>query len=148
MDAASKHVVIVLEALAKTERQLQSFGYRLYLDTRARSWTQPRGITLSDGDMPGLLLGFAIWRDSSGERSIIFSISIGFSSTHWSVRSFVDDEDGERDQITRELWESPEFKATTLEELVESLEQSLHALTSSVDQQAVREYLAIIERRP
>lgn len=118
-----------------------------YLETRARSWTQPRGITLSHGDMPGLWQGIAFWRDSSGERSIIFSISIGCSSTNWSVRSFVDDEDGGRDQITRELWESPQFKATTLKELVLSLEKSLHALTLSLDQQPVQEYLASIDRR-
>jgi hypothetical protein len=152
MDVGSQHVVMALDALASALDQLRSFGYGLYLETKARSWTQPRSLSFCGKGHapaePALTLGFAIWRDGTGDRSIVFSIVVAWNTSHWSVQSSVEDEDVSRDVITDVLWESPEYQATTLEELVGSLQRAVHALLSSARDQRIAANLATIERRP
>ncbi len=150
MDAGAQYLVVTLKALLAAQDRLRSFGYRLYLDTKARSWTQPQSITLHKGhpaDGPALLLGFAIWRDSSGERSVIFTVSVAWDEGHWSIQSCVEDEDGSRDPITEALWESPAYRVKTLEDLVATLDRVVGELISSVSDQRVAASLATIERR-
>jgi hypothetical protein len=152
MDAASQHVTTGLGALARTLDKLRSFGYALYLETKATGWTQPRGLTFCGKgyapSMPAVTMGFAIHRDDTGERSLIFSILVAWDTTHWSIQSFVEDEDGTRDEITNGLWESAECSGSTLDEFVASLEQSVHALMSSTQDQRVAAMLATVARRP
>ena len=152
MDLGSQNVVVALDALRGTLDELSSFGYKLLLQTKARGWTQPRSAVTFCGkghapSEPALTFGFAIWRDGSGDRSIVFSILVAWNSRRWSVQSSVEDEDVSRDVITDNFWESPEYEATTLEGLVRSLQSAVNALTSSVHEQRVAAYLAAIERR-
>lgn len=147
MDVASQQVVTALDALKSVSNQLGAFGYGLYRETRAKSWTPPRGITFcGKGHRPALTHGFAIWCDDSGNRSIIFSMMVAWDSNHWSVHSIVEDEDTDRDEITDVLWESEEYKATTLEELVGLLQTAADALVSSAGDERVAAHLATIER--
>jgi hypothetical protein len=150
MDVASQHVAAGLEALARIEGKLRSFGYRLYLETKAKSWTQPRDLTFcGKGDapsIPAVTMGFAIHRDDTGERAVIFSILVAWDAARWSVQSFVEDEDGTRDEITRGLWESPEYTGETLDELLASIEKSVDALISSTHDHRVAAILATIAR--
>jgi hypothetical protein len=151
MDTGSQHLLMAFEALIAAQDQLRSFGYRLYLDTKARSWTQPKSITLYRGhphDRPDLHLGLAIWRDRSGERSVSFTVSVNWDENHWSVQSCVENEDVLRDTITDTLWESPAYRATTLEDLVAMLERAVHELTSSIHDLRVAACLATIQRGP
>jgi hypothetical protein len=152
MDAASQHVTTGLGALAQTVEKLRSFGYALYLETKATGWTQPRGLTFCGKgyapSMPAVTMGFAIHRDDSGERSVIFSILVAWDTAHWSIQAFVEDEDGTRDEITNGLWESAEYSGATLDEFVASLEQSVHALMTSTRDQRVATMLATVARRP
>jgi len=152
MDAASEHMVVAFEALAQVEHNLRSFGYKLYLETKARSWIQPRGLAFCrKGHAPGLpalIMGFAIHRDATGERAVVFSVLIAWDATHWSVQSFVEDEDGTREVITDELWQSQEYTASTLAELFKSVEDSVAALMSSARDGRVAAMLDSITRRP
>jgi hypothetical protein len=95
-----------------------------------------------------LQLGVAIYRDGSGARAIIFSVSVTWDKSHWSVQSQIDDEDGLRDPVTDVLWESPEYQATTLQELVATLDRAVGEAMSSANDQRVTGYLATIERCP
>ncbi len=151
MDAGSQHLLMAVKALLAAQDKLRSFGYRLYLDTEARSWAQPQSITLYRGyphDRPGLLLGLAIWRDRTGERLVIFTLSVVWDESHWSVQSCVEDKDGSRDTITDTLWEPSEYQAKTLEDLVAMLELAANELAASVHDPLVAACLATIERRP
>lgn len=152
MDAASQHVTAGLGALARTVDGLRSFGYALYLETKATGWTQPRGLTFGRKghapSMPAVTMGFAIHRDDTGQRAVIFSILVAWDATHWSVQSFVEDEDGTRDEMTNGLWESPEYRGVTLDEFVASLEQSVDGLMASTRDQRVAAMLATVARRP
>jgi hypothetical protein len=152
MDLGSQNVVVALNALRGTLDELRSFGYKLFLQTKAHGWTQPGSAVSFCGKghapaEPALTFGFAIWRDGNADCSIIFSILVAWNSRRWSVQSSVEDEDGSRDVITDTLWESPEYEATTLGGLVGSLQRAVNALTSSVHEQRVAAYLAAIERR-
>jgi hypothetical protein len=160
MDTGSQHVLLALNALANAVDELQSFGYGLYLKSKARSWTQPRGVSFSGKGFQtiqshesrqferALTLGCAIQRDGTGDRSIVFSVLVAWNASHWSIQASVEDEDLTRDTITEALWESSEFKATTLDELVESIQNSVRALISSPRNERVAASLATIEQRP
>jgi hypothetical protein len=151
MDAASQHVTTGLGALARTEDKLHRFGYALYLKTKATAWTQPRGLAFCRKGyapaMPAVTMGFAIHRDDTGERAVVFSILVAWDAVHWSIQSFVEEEDGTRDEITNGLWESSEYKGATLDEFVASLEQSVDALMASTQDQRVAAMLATVARR-
>jgi hypothetical protein len=152
MDAGSKDLAKALDAFAQLCDQLRSFGYKLYVEHRARSWTQPRSVMFyrkgtQPDTQPAMGVGFAIWGDRTGRRSITFGIGVGWNGARWSVQASVEDEDGWREPITELLWESEEYEATTVDELIESLQLALQALTSSVNDPRVSAYLASIERR-
>jgi hypothetical protein len=159
MDVSSQHLARVLNALATAVDQLQSFGYALYLETQALSWTQPRSISVSGEGFRiienqhtqhfdrALTLGFAIQRDASRERSIIFSVLFAWNASHWFIQSSVEDEDLTRDTITEVLWESPEHYATTIDTAIEGLQQALTAVMSSVTHERIATCIATIERR-
>src|SRR5262245_54380298 len=152
MDFASQQVTRVFEALARTEDKLRSFGYQLYLGTKAEDWTQPNGLAFcaSESDSgpttPAATVGFAIHRDDNGEKAVVFSVVIRWEAARWSVQSFVEDEDVTREDITVGLWESPEYQGGTLDELLTSLEQSVDALMSSTQEPKVAAMLATIRR--
>jgi hypothetical protein len=131
MDTASQNVVMALSAIQRAENQLRSLGYRLFLDTRAHSWGQPHGVVLY-GRGGGFTVGFCIWRDSTGDRAIVFEIHVTWNEVGWNVRADVDDEDNSRDEITVSLWRSAEFRTTTLDELIASLQTAVDSLISSV----------------
>src|SRR5262245_21036480 len=135
MDMASQHVAAGPGALSGAIDRLRSFGYSLYLETKATGWTQPRGLTFCGKgyapSMPAVTMGFAIHRDDTGEKAVIFSILVAWDPAHWSVQSFVEDEDGTRDEITHDLWESPEYTSATLGEMVKSLDEAAGLLISS-----------------
>lgn len=151
MDAASHHLTMGLEALAHIEAKLRSFGYVLYLETQATAWTQPRGLAFSGmgypHSIPAVSLGFAIHGDTTGDRSVIFSILIGWDAAHWSIQSTVEDEDVTRDEITCGLWESPEYDCATLDNLKAYLQKSVDALMSSPRDQRVAAALAMVARQ-
>jgi hypothetical protein len=151
MDAASQHVTTALAALARTQDRLRSFGYALYLKTKAAGWTQPRGLAFCGKGYapptPAVTMGFAIHRDRAGERAVIFSVLVAWDAAHWSVQSFVEDEDITREEITDGLWESPEFRAGTLDELVSSLERCVDALMDSAEHSRVAAALPTVARR-
>src|ERR1700687_4082522 len=141
MDVGGQHVVLALDAFRKAVDQLRSFGSGLYLELRARSWTHTPSLSFCgkgyDPVKDALTLGFAIQSDAAGDRSVVFYILVAWDASHWSIQSFVEDEDVTRELITDVLWESQEYKATTLDELAESLQKSVHALVSSVLDQRV-----------
>jgi hypothetical protein len=156
MDVGSQQVLIALNALANAVDELGTFGYGLYLESKARSWTQPRGVSFCARGVSfsgkglferALTLGCAIQCDGSGDRSIEFSVLVAWNSSHWSIQASVEDEDLTRDTITELLWESSEYTATTLDELVEALQTSVQALISSTHDERVAAILATIERR-
>lgn len=122
-------------ALAGAVDRLRSFGYSLYLETKARGWTQPRGLTFCGKgyapSMPAVTIGFAIHRDGTGEKSVIFSILVAWDAAHWSIQCFVEAEDISRDQITEGLWESPEYICVTLDEMLKCLDKATGMLISS-----------------
>jgi hypothetical protein len=149
MDIASQHVVMALDAIGSVQSQLQSFGYRLYLDTKAHSWTQPTSIHLwYNGGRPpraaGFAFGFCILGDSSGD--IGFSFEVAWNTQNWSVQCSVEDET--RNVTTEALWKSPKFQATTLPELLEALQSAVDGLISSARNPRIAACLATIERRP
>lgn len=153
MDLGSKEVVKALDAFTDLRAQLSSLGYKLYLETKAQCWTQPHSLAFCrkgyfpDTD-PALMLGFGVAGDRTGNRSIIFSILVGWNTSRWSVQASVEDEDGSRESITDLLWESPDYEATTIDGLVDALQTALRALTSSVGDQRVATYLSSIGREP
>jgi hypothetical protein len=148
MDIASQHVAAGLVALAGAVDKLRSFGYSLYLETKARSWTQPRGLTFCGkgyaSSMVAVTIGFAIHRDSAGEKSIVFSILLAWDAAHWSIQCFVEDEDVSHDQITEGLWESPEYRGVTLDKMLKCLDQAIGMLISSAKEARVAAMLASV----
>ena len=152
MDVASRHLSMGLEALAQVEAKLRSFGYALYLETKATAWTQPHGLAfcgICDPNLiPAVTLGFAIHRDETHERAIVFSILVAWNAAGWSIQSEVEDEDGTREEITRGLWESPKYECATLDEFMACLQKSVDALMSSPQDQRVAAALATVARRP
>ena len=112
MENDSQNVILVLNALATTVDQLQSFGYKLYLQTKAASWSQRRSVVVSGQGFiwyerrfdRGLSLGFGLQADATGNRSIIFSIVFAWDSARWFVQSCVEDEDATRENMTEDLW--------------------------------------------
>jgi hypothetical protein len=151
MDDGSQHVILVLDAIRSAQDQLRFFGYRLYLERKVKSWTQPRSISFCrvghTPAEPALTFGFAIMRDNTGDRSIIFSILVSWSAFRWSVQAVVEDEDVCRELITDTLWESLEYQVTTLQELVGAIHSATQALISSVQDLKVATGLAAIEPR-
>ena len=147
MDIASQHVAVGLKALSGAVDKLRSFGYSLYLETKARGWTQPRGLTFCGKGyappIPAVIAGFAIHLDGAGEKSAIFSILVAWDAAHWSIQCSVEYEDGSRDQITEDLWESPEYRAATLDEMVKCLDQAIETLISSAKEPRVGAILAM-----
>ncbi len=148
MEVASRHLSMGLEALAQAVAKLRSFGYALYLETRAFAWTQPRGLAFCGLPRSSVSLGFAINRDQTDERSIVFSILVAWDAAGWSIQSAVDDEDCTRDELTRGLWESPKYECATLDEFTACLQKSVDALMSSPRDQRVAAALATVARRP
>ena len=146
MDSASQNVVRALTAFNDTVSQLRSFGYDLYLQTGAHSWTNPLGITLYGGG-DGLTFGCSIWQDGTGNRWIGFEIHVTWDVDHWLVRAHVDDEDDSRDPTTVGLWQSPQLRAVTLDELIDCLQRTMNSAKSSVRDDRIATYLAKIERR-
>jgi hypothetical protein len=146
VDIASQHVAAGLEALSGAVDRLRSFGYSLYLETKARGWTQPRGLTFCGKgyapSIPAVTVGFAIHRDGAGEKSVVFSILVAWDAAHWSIHCTVEDEDVSRDQITEDLWESPEYSAATLDEMLKCLDQATGMLISSAKEPRVAAMLA------
>jgi|SaaInlStandDraft_4_1057021.scaffolds.fasta_scaffold129560_1 hypothetical protein len=112
MDIQSQNTVLLLNALAKTTDQLSTFGYNLYLKTKAYSWKQPRTVHVSGEGFRitqnqqsqqferALSFGFSINCDSIKERVIIFSLLVAWNSTNWFIQSFVEEEDNSREVIT------------------------------------------------
>ncbi len=153
MDAASVHVVTALESIGRVQSQLQSFGYRLYLQTKAVSWTQPTSLHFFyDRGHPyralGFCFGFCILRDSSRDRGIGFEFEVSWDTQGWSVQSNVSDEDETREGVPSELlWQSAKYQATTLAELLESLQKAVDAQVASLNDARVASYLACIEPR-
>ncbi len=92
MDVSSQQVVLLLNAFATIVDQLQSFGYALYLDTQAPSWTQPRAITVSGEGFQifqnsqrlrfdrALLTGCALQYDTAATHELIFSILFAWNA--------------------------------------------------------------------
>ena len=151
MDRASEYVTAAFGALERITDELSSFGYRLYLETKARSWTQRRGFTFCGKGslaMPGVIMGFDIHCGATGERAIVFSILVAWDAAHWSVQSCVDDEDMARDDITDKLWESPEYTAETFDGLLASLDKAVATLMASVNEDRVARILATVVPRP
>jgi hypothetical protein len=159
MDTDSQNTMLVLNTLASAVDRLQSFGYALYLETKARSWIQPRSITVSGKGFQishnhltqrfdrALILGCSIQRDATKERSIIFSLLLAWNPTHWFIQSSVEDEDMNRDTITHFLWESPEYQATTITGAIQAIDQALTNLMASVTDERVAASMATIEPR-
>jgi hypothetical protein len=152
MDVASRQLSMGLEALAQVGAELRTFEYALYLETEATAWTQPRGLALCrmgyPNSIPAVTLGFAIHRDDTSDRAIVFSILVAWDAARWSVQSSVEDEDCTRDEITRGLWESPEYDCATLDELMACLRKSVDALMSTPQDERVAAALATVVRRP
>jgi len=151
MDVASRHLSTGLEALAQVEAKLRSFGYALYLETQANSWTPPRGLAFCGigypHSMPAVTLGFAIHRDATGDRAIIFSVLVAWDAAHWSIQSSVEEEDCTRDEIPRGLWESPQYSCATHDEFAVFLKRYVDALISSPQDKRVAAALATVTRR-
>jgi hypothetical protein len=91
--------------------------------------------------------GFAIHRDKTGEKSVIFSILVAWDAARWSIQCTVEDEDVSRDQITEDLWESPEYSAATLDEMLKYLDQAIGLLIASAKEPRVAAMLASIAPR-
>jgi hypothetical protein len=129
MDNYGQHALIVLNALATAVDQLQSFGYKLYLQTKAANWKQPSSVVIGGKGFcwyerrfdRAFLLGFGLQVDSTGDHSIIFSIVFAWDSASWFVQACVEDEDTSRDSITDDLWLSREYFAATVRSRGESV---------------------------
>ncbi|HYV40115.1 MAG TPA: hypothetical protein VE988_30795 [Gemmataceae bacterium] len=151
MDIASQHLVADLESLAKIEGRLRSFGRALWLETKAKSCAQPSGLRFCGigyaPSVPAVTIGFAITCDASRNKAIVFSILVAWTATHWSIQSFVEEEDVTRDVIQDELWKSEEFIAAAFDDLVGSLDKSIEALKSSIRNDRVSGILAAIRER-
>ena len=150
MDIASQHLTSGIGALSASEEKLRSFGYSLYLETKAKAWTKPRGFTFCGKghapSMPAVTMGVAIHRDDTNDKAVVFSILVAWDAVHWSVQSFVEDEDITRDEILAELWKSPEYTCATLDELLTCLDEATRLLISSAKDERVAAMLATVAR--
>ena len=148
VDENSKQTVSLLNEIGGVIDTLRSFGYSLYLKTRAHSWGNPHTLALGGtGSERGLVLGTWISLDATRERTLIFGLNIGWTASHWLVKSYIDDQDGDRELITNNLWSSPDFTATTIEAAIQHLRTALAALVASVNDGRVAECIASIQPR-
>jgi hypothetical protein len=89
---------------------------------------------------------FSLSFDKSCERVIIFAISASWDGSGWTVIASVDDEDSARDDITQDLWASPEYKALTLDVFFPRLDEAFGALAASKQDPRVAAALASLKR--
>ena len=159
MDANSQQTALLLNALAAAVDQLQLFGYALYLDTKAPSWTQPRSVTVSGKDFQilqashalrferALILSFTLQCDTTATRWVVFSILFAWNTEYWFIQPTVEEEVSADEQTTRMLWESPAYQAGTIDTAIQYLHQALQALIDSKTDKHVAEALARIKHR-
>jgi hypothetical protein len=159
MDASSQQVILILNALATAVDRLQAFGYTLYLETQAPSWTQPRSVSISGEGFQifqnqqtvrfdrALEISCAVQCDAKDTRLMSFSILFAWDADSWFIQSMVEEEDSTRDQMTILLWESPAYRATTIDTAMRLLRQALDQLMECVTDGAVAAIIGTIERR-
>ena len=141
MDTPSQHAISLLSALAITSDRIHEFGYSLFLQTGAASWSSTRSHRISLSGSPFRIhksetveqfdrsLGIGVWLDRTANSGcIIFAVDIAYRSSGWFVQSNVEDEDNQR---TRLLWNSEEYWADTLDDALRSLEQATEMLIQS-----------------
>lgn len=155
MDESSQKVVAVLEALSSAVDEFQSFGYNLYLETKAPSWIPSRNLMVSGKDYKhygqkfdrAFTIVFTIECDEKKNRSLIFSILLTWNNTHWFTQSCVEYENM-IDQISTEtLWESGEYYATSTDMLIQIVQQASMELKESITYGSVAAQIAKIEQQ-
>jgi hypothetical protein len=148
VDEHSQQIVKLLNELGAAIDALRSFGYGLYLKTRAHSWGNPHSLSLvSNGTKGRVGLGTSVSLDSTRARALVFGTGVKWTPSDWQIQSYVDDEDGDRDLITINLWSSTEYTATTIEDAVHQIQKAIGELIASVNEPRVAASIASIEPR-
>jgi len=102
MDLASQQGVQLLGTISECVDRLHRYGYELYLDTHAVSWTNRRTIIVS-GEPFRLIFGNAIQPTST--QALIFGLQLGWNDEEWQIEASVENEVYEPELVTETIWE-------------------------------------------
>jgi hypothetical protein len=102
MDSDSRLSIQVLNAIAKSVDLLHSHGYRLYLNTHSKSWTNRRTITVG-GEPFFFIFGNGILPSPS--YALSFGIKTSWNQGDWEILAEIERETyGDTDTLET-LWE-------------------------------------------
>jgi hypothetical protein len=146
MDEASRQTVALLNALIAVMQDLGNFGYDLFVKTRAYTVLAPVGQTfISDaGGKKHIAFGCSLIRDESHRRTITFLVEIHWTASQWLIKSWAESQDIPPNPIQTRLWSSPEYSATTIDEVIHFVQKAVRELIASAEDKRVAECLATI----
>lgn len=160
MNSANQPTIALLNALSGAVLRLDEFGYRLYIQHRAPGRGPCRSIgtsgtpfSLHRGEQVehfdhAFTFGCSVKLEEDRERAVIFSIMIGWKQEEWYLRGTTEEEDFDREQTGQILWQSPEYRVTSVHEAIATLSGLLDAVEASAGVKPVADLLAKIQPGP
>ena len=151
MNHADQQVRAFFDALSEAEKRLNKIGYSEFLRLGEREWGQSRGLGTTHSPFHirderfnrAFTLGSWVRPKGSKQATIIFSVIVARTEEAWFIQSSVEEEDPEREEMTKWLWDSSEFRTDKVTEAVTMLDQALCDLESSLVKEPVASYLVI-----
>jgi hypothetical protein len=138
MDHASGQTVRLLESLARASDRLRSFGYRLYLENRLKSWGNnqsfsgsPFGIS-RDGSTTEYTrcFGLGVHVVTSERLAVIWGLDLLWDASRWTVGGDVELETESGDHVLWLHW-FPYGSAETIEDCVALIERTTDEIVAS-----------------
>jgi hypothetical protein len=143
MDNASENVIAFLAALTMASDRLHDYGYSLYLKTSI-PWSSSRSRKITFSSVPtqahesgptkrvDRLYGIGFWLEHStmetSGRTLNFAIDVTRDADRWLVKAYVE-EDSYDGYLP--LWSPQDCWTTTLDGVIQSLQQATEALIQS-----------------
>ena len=160
MDPDSLGSLAIFDALIGAVRRLDEFGYELYLKHAAPGRTPAGSLAVSgssfrihrkDGTSErfdgAFILGCSVHQDGARHSVIIFTLILCWTRQEWLVQAWVEEEDSRRENMTLDLTDPTEFRASTVSGVVEALKLATDSLEQSVTLPAVATRLNAIQSR-
>jgi hypothetical protein len=120
MDKDSQTALQVLESIAKSVDRLHHHGYKLYIDTKSKTWTNRRTITVS-GEPYFYIYGNSIQPVEA--YSLMFGISIAWKNNTWKILAEIERESNSDEDYWEILWEQ-EYKTAEFNKFTELISQA------------------------